>query len=319
MRVTGPVQEPGLAGVPLVVVPADDASDRAGRHLAHAARFTEPFRARRSAGIEHPVEDFLFTYYALSPGKLARWHPGAGAVLTGAAAEERAGWKDYRALDATERAALGLATDDPAVTADAGGFLARRSATVAFVRRLLGATASRPGQFGCFGLHEWAMVYRQGADERRHEALPLRLSAEQTDAVVEGHRIRCSHIDAFRFFTPEATGRNELQPTRHTQPDLEQPGCLHATMDLYKWAFTLLPLVPSELVLTALDLAADVREVDMRASPYDLAGHGLTPIRIETPAGKAEYVAAQRSFAERGADLRRRLLAELERVDARAR
>lgn len=319
MSATGLAPDRALAGLPLVVLPVADAQERADRHRDHATRYTEPHRARRSAGVKHPVADFLFTYYALSAGKLERWHPGAGAVLTGAAAEERAGWKDYRPLDAAERDALGLATDDAAVTADVGGFLARRSATVAFVRRLLGATASRPGQFGCFGLHEWAMVYRQGADERRHEALPLRLSAEQTDAVVESHRIRCSHIDAFRFFTAEATGRNELQPTRQTQPDLEQPGCLHATMDLYKWAFTLLPLVPSELVLTALDLAAAVREVDMRASPYDLAGHGLTPIRIETPTGKAEYVAAQRGFAERGADLRRRLLAELERVDPRAR
>ncbi|GGC90426.1 hypothetical protein GCM10011512_16710 [Tersicoccus solisilvae] len=302
--------------VGLVLVPDAMADDRAARHREHAARYTEPHRARRSAGIKHPVADFLFTYYALSPGKLERWHPGAGAVLTGAAAVERAAWKDHRSLDAAERDALGLSADEPAVTADVAGFLDRRSATVAFVRRLLGATASRPGQFGCFGLHEWAMVYRQDPDERRHEELPLRLSGEQTDAVVEAHRIRCSHIDAFRFFTPEATGRNELRPTRRTQPDLEQPGCLHATMDLYKWAFTLLPLVSSDLVLAALDLAADVREVDMRASPYDLSGHDLTPIRIETPAGKAEYVAAQRGFADRGAVLRRRLLAVLDRVTA---
>ncbi|MEH0109425.1 3-methyladenine DNA glycosylase [Tersicoccus sp. MR15.9] len=310
---TAPSPERARAGVPLVVLPAADATDRADRHLAHAARYTEPFRARRSAGIKHPVEDFLFTYYALSPGRLERWHPGAGSVLTGPAALERAVWKDHRTLDAAERERLGLTPDEPAVTADVEGFLARRSATVAFAARLLASTASRPGQFGCFGLHEWAMVYRQGADDRRHEQLPLRLGAEGTDAVVEGHRLRCTHIDAFRFFTPEATGRNELTPTRERQPDLEQPGCLHATMDLYKWAFSLLPLMPSELVLTALDLASDVREVDMRASPYDLTAHGLAPIQIETAAGKAEYVAAQRGFADRGADLRRLLLAELDR------
>ena len=74
----------------------------------------------------------------------------------------------------------------------------------------------------------------------RH-AVPLRLGQAGTDAVVEAHPIRCTHFDAFRFFTPPAVGRNRLQPTRETQPELEQPGCLHATMDLYKWAYKLEP------------------------------------------------------------------------------
>ena len=41
-------------------------------------------------------------------------------------------------------------------------------------------------------------------------------------------------------------------------------------MDLYKWAYKLGPLVESELVMDCLELAADARELDMRASPYDL-------------------------------------------------
>ena len=56
-------------------------------------------------------------------------------------------------------------------------------------------------------------------------------------------------------------------------------------------------------------LAADVRLLDMSASPYDLADAGYLPVAIETPEGKAEYVAAQRGFAERAAPLRTRLLA----------
>jgi len=55
-------------------------------------------------------------------------------------------------------------------------------------------------------------------------------------------------------------------------------------------------------------LARDIRALDMRASPYDLADLGYPPIRIETPAGRAEYTAAQRRFAERAAPLRQRLL-----------
>jgi hypothetical protein len=40
---------------------------------------------------------------------------------------------------------------------------------------------------------------------------------------------------------------------------------------------------------------------------------------VETPAGKQEYVAAQRSFAERGAPLRRRLIEECDRLSAQLR
>lgn len=48
--------------------------------------------------------------------------------------------------------------------------------------------------------------------------------------------------------------------------------------------------------------------MDRPLTPYDLAELGYPPVPIETPAGKAEYVAAQRVFAERGAALRRRLV-----------
>jgi hypothetical protein len=71
----------------------------------------------------------------------------------------------------------------------------------------------------------------------------------------------------------------------------------------------LAPAVPSDLIMDCFDLAREIRELDMRASPYDLSALGLQPVRIETPAGRAEYAAAQRGFAERGQALRRRLIA----------
>ena len=142
--------------------------------------------------------------------------------------------------------------------------------------------------------------------------MPLRLGADGTDRVVEGHRIRCSHFDAYRFFTQAAEPLNSLRPTRQDAPALEQPGCLHATTDLYKWAYKLTPAVPSELVADAFELARDVRELDMRASPYDLEALGYPPVRIETPEGKAQSVTAQRAFAERGAAVRTRLLDALD-------
>jgi hypothetical protein len=156
-------------------------------------------------------------------------------------------------------------------------------------------------------MHEWAMVYRLPAGEVRHSSWPLRLGTAETDLLVEQTPIRCSHFDAFRFFTPAARGLNLLHPTRNTQPDNEQPGCLHANMDLYKWAYKLAPLVPAELVVDCFELARDIRTLDMRASPYDLTELGYPPVRVETPEGRAEYAAAQREFAERAAPLRGRL------------
>src|SRR5207248_3119835 len=111
----------------------------------------------------------------------------------------------------------------------------------------------------------------------------LRLGHRGTDDVVESMQIRCSHHDAFRFFTAAALPRNAVQPRREDQISLEQPGCLHANMDLFKWAYKLDPFVPAELVADCFDLAVRVRELDMRASPYDLSGLGYTPVAIETP------------------------------------
>ncbi len=189
-----------------------------------------------------------------------------------------------------------------------------RRPLVGSLHRLLTATASRPPQLGCFGLHEWAMVYRLDQDEVRHATWPLRLGTSGTDEVVEGHRIACSHFDAYRFFTDAARPRNRLRPRRDDRADFEQPGCLHAGMDLYKHSFRLSPLVPSELVADCFELARDIRTLDMRASPYDLTELGYEPVRIETPEGKQEYVSAQRTFAERGAPLRARLADECVRL-----
>jgi hypothetical protein len=53
-----------------------------------------------------------------------------------------------------------------------------------------------------------------------------------------------------------------------------------------------------------LELAADARELDMRASPYDLTNLGFDPITVEEPAGRAEYVRRQGVISERAAPLR---------------
>ena len=267
----------------------------AAEHAERADRLTAGHRARRARGERHAIEDFLFEYYNTRPSLLRRWHPGAGVTLEPSAGgpAPHAAWRWY-AEDADGRVGL-----------DVESFLTDRRDTVAFVHRLLSATASRPAFTGCFGLHEWAMVYRQ--ERHRHE-LPLRLGQAATDAVVEAHPIRCTHYDAFRFFTPAAAPLNREQPTRSTQPDLEQPGCLHASMDCHKWALKLGPAVPGDLALDCFELARDVRLLDMQAAPYDLSSYGEPAVAVETPAGKAEYVARQRSLSARAAVLRARLV-----------
>ena len=271
------------------------------RRAAHEARvdaWVQPHLERRRNQVAHPVEDFLFGYYSQRPAALRRWHPGYGVALEDAGSY--AGLKGYDVH-------AGVAT----VSAE---HVAAKRTLLTTLRTLLAATASRPAQLGCFGMHEWAMVYRQPADQVRHGAWPLRLGGAGTDEVVESHRIGCSHFDAFRFFTDEARPRNTLQPRSDDRPAFEQPGCLHAGMDLYKHAYRLTPLVASELVADCFALARDIRVLDMRASPYDLSGLGYHPVQVETPAGKQEYVAAQRGFAVRGAPLRQRLVEECDRL-----
>jgi hypothetical protein len=79
-------------------------------------------------------------------------------------------------------------------------------------------------------------------------------------------------------------------------------------MDIYKWAYKLHPATPSELVADCFALAVAVRELDMRASPYDLTALGYSPVPVETAAGRAHYARAQAGFARRAAPLRERLI-----------
>ena len=268
-------------------------------HVDRIAARTDEHIARRMRQERHPVEDFLFTYYPFKPGQLKKWHPGPGVRL------ELADEQDRRYFD---RRWYRIDADGTTAEVDIESWRADRGDGAKFIASLLASTLHREANFGCFGIHEWAMVYRLSEDERRHQQVPLRLSPAETDAVVEGHRIQCSHHDAFRFFTAPARPLNTLQPSRSGMLDNEQPGCLHAGMDLYKWAMKISPIADSALVVDCFDLAADIRTLDMEASPYDLRGWGYGVVAVETAAGKAEYMRRQREFSARAQSLRQRLL-----------
>ncbi|MBM3688924.1 MAG: 3-methyladenine DNA glycosylase [Actinobacteria bacterium] len=265
--------------------------ERQRDHAERVRPWVEPRLERRRHGRRHPVDDFLFDYYTFRPGQLATWHPGVGVALTGEVSE----WEFVRGYAVGD----GRAHVDPkAIPFD----------SLRAFAELLRLTSQREPQHGCFGRHEWAMVYRLPQDEIRHAAWPLRVAAQEIADVVESSPLRCTHFDAFRFYSPGARPLNVVTPTRATQPDLEQPGCLHATMDLYKWAFRSYPVVGADLTADCFELAREVRNVDMRVAPYDLTPLGLAPIHIETAEGRAEFVRHQKAFALRGADLRQRLL-----------
>ncbi|WP_306515891.1 hypothetical protein [Corynebacterium sp.] len=260
------------------------------RSQAHLRRAEQRLERYRNPGTKHPIYDFLFEYYPVRPTHLKSWHPGFGAALAGD--PPHAQWRDYH------RTARG-------VELDLAAFWQRRGSAIDYIGNLLSRTAARPARFDCFGLHEWAMVYR--TDNPRHD-LPLRLGQARTDEVVEKHNLRCSHYDAYRFFTPPARPLNLTVLRREDQPECDQGGCVHVTMDLYKWAWKLGPLVPGELLHECFDLAVAARELDMEASPYDCRDWGLGVVAIETTAGKNEYVRRQRMLAERAEPIRHRLI-----------
>ena len=274
------------------------------RQRAYADRvepLVAPHEVRRARGQSHPVEDFLFMYYVYRPNQLRRWHPGAEVALRGADDAPHRDWPHYR----FGPGGLGV---------DIAGFAERRRGIVLFVRRLMRSTLDRAGSYSCFGAHEWAMVYRQSPAERRHDTWPLRADADRIAAVVEQRPLVCTHVDAFRFFTDAARPLNHRQLQRDDQLASEQPGCLHAGMDLYKWAYKLVPITSSDLVLDCFELARRIRYVDMQASPYDLSALGVEPIEIDTVAGRTTYTRKQREFAAAAAPLRRRLLAAVDLV-----
>ncbi|GAB20035.1 hypothetical protein GOEFS_105_00460 [Gordonia effusa NBRC 100432] len=299
-----------------VLMSADSWRAAAQRHRTRVDELIGDYLAARRRGAKHPVIDFLFTYYPYRPVLLQRWHPGFGVVLADADGRTHP-YADQRGY---ERVGDGVTVSQ--------AYLRKRATTIAYTSELLSATASRPARLGCFGLHEWAMVYRGAGSEASgpnttsagseasgpnmtaapQHSVPLRLGVDGTDRVVESMSLQCTHYDAFRFFTEPAVGRNSAPLTRASQVDFEQPGCLHASMDLYRLTAKLMPLIDSGLLLRTFELAYAAREIDMRASPYDLRDYGYAPIAIETAAGRAEYVRAQTVVAEQGSRLRTELL-----------
>ncbi len=290
-----------MAGGALNAMHASPSQWRSARSafLAELEPFAAAREERRSHHVVHPVDDFLFDYYALRASHLRRWSPGPGVVLLGA----------YR--NEVDRGQVFIERDG-GLTLPA--YPAHRREFLDWLVGYLRVVAERPLALGCFGMHEWAMVYR--TDEVRHGKTPLRLAPDAIAELVESTELRCTHFDAFRFFTPAAVPRNRIALTRAATVEHDQPGCVHVTMDLFRYALKLAPWCPSELFGQTFHLARTARDIDMRASPYDLRHYGLEPIPVETREGRDEYVAAQRELASKAEPLRARLLSLCEQLQS---
>lgn len=279
---------------PFVLTPAEWRA-RAQAHLERVQRWTRPRRERRSRQEAHPVYDFLFQYYKYSAAKLEAWHPGPNeGVVDTPEARERFNAPTYHAADGV-------------ILRDASALTPPGRKRLDEVMHVLTATRDRPANFGCYGVHEWAMVFG-GHDVRHADVTPLRLPQDQIDAFVESRPVACSHFDAFRFFAPDAQPLNRVPLEWSSRHDMEQPGCIHANMDLYRWAYTSMPWIGSDLLWRCFELAIDLRVLDMQASPYDLRPLGFDPIRVETREGRAEYQWRQRELSARASVLRDRLI-----------
>lgn len=268
---------------------------RQAAHLERVQVLADRFAERRSHGTTHPVEDFLFTYYHVSPAKLKQWVPPLGVAIEVMSEDlQECPWL------CSER----FLAEKGRVCLDVACLTGHTRQLAAWVRDLCDRVQHRPARFRCLGLHEWAMVYRLPVEEVRHHGYELRLSPGELAAFVESQALCCTHYDAFRFFTPEASPRNAFTPALETRLEMEQGGCLHTNMDLYKWSGKLLPWCGSDLVGECFGLAWKARQLDMRASPYEFRSLGYDPIRVETSEGRADYERQQRDIAETALALR---------------
>lgn len=276
----------------------DEWKEKRSEHRQMIARMLDDYLEKRSRQQKDPVMDFLFEYYAFRPSHLRRWSPGIGTLLING---DEVDWSFNE-----------MATIGEDCFLDITHFSADRISSLKWILNVLKKSLDRKPSFGCFGMHEWAMVYK--AKHIRHDYLSLRMEMDELAEFVESRPLVCTHFDAFRFFTEDAKPKNKFELNRDKFSEMEQPGCLHTNMDLYKWAFKMYPWISGDTLRRAFKLAVETRVIDMKASPYDLRQRGLEPIKIETEEGRAQYVKEQKAIFEKAQPVRKELIKEYEQL-----
>lgn len=282
----------------MITLKTNEWKTRAKEHWELLSPMADAFVARRKAGKIHPVHDFLFTYYGLSPQKLKQWVPSFVQNI------------EFDFYDLGQYPWLNdfwYQTDSGILSCNRKKLTPNMLGLASFVANLCRNILDRQSRFGCFGLHEWAMVYKCPQSNIRYQDRPLRLSQVELARFVESQKLCCTHYDAFRFFTEEAKPLNLLNPVLETRLQMEQGGCVHANMDLYKWSTKLWPWVGSDFIAKSFFFAVECRELDMRASPYDLTLDGFSPICVENEEGRKLYQKEQQILADKAIPLRQEL------------
>lgn len=289
---------------------------RFGRKKGTKLNTDTSLKTRMHAVKQNPIYNFLHTYYRYSTLELQKWSPGRDCLLEGASKSDHGNILSEAFLSYNSDGCIyTTASMNQALQPVEGDPNSRYGwINLATMRDVLKATTERPPFLSCYGLHEWAMLYsgrNQQSLQKHQQQLNFRLSQKDINSVVESGKLRCTHFDAWRFFHPDSQEYNIINPlSRKTQADYEQPGCIHANMDLFKYAFTLYPLVPAKLLLESLQLAIKCRKIDMRASPYDVTAFDDCehPICVETKEGKMEYMTVQAQLAEEAVPIRAAIL-----------
>lgn len=265
-------------------------------HEQRVDALIDDYLEARSRQEKNPVMDFLFEYYAFRPSNLRKWSPGIDVTLS------FSGFEDLPEVSE-------MTIENNTAFVDPTLFPEKRISSLKWMLGMLENTQQSRPSFGCFGMHEWAMVYK--SENPRHSQVPMRMEPDELAEFVESRPLLCTHFDAFRFFTKPAQPMNRFELSREKFHETEQPGCIHSNMDLYKWAFKMYPWIPSSLILDAFELAVEARYIDMQASPYDLRDQGLEPIKIETDSGRKEYKQKQEMIFEKGLPIRERVIEQM--------
>ena len=301
-----------------------------GKHrrvvLANSTQIVIPEKISRWTALnpQHPVYNFLIEYYGLKGIKgvkrLARWSPkpeGDGILLEGATQDD---------LVASTLHLRGAVLQDDGILYSPSTFFSskdvdddatmiRAAAPYLWYRAVLQQTLAAEPVLHCHGLHEWAMQYQpagapEPASAKYQSHLLLRVDRAVINEAVERKGVRCTHVDALRYFAPAAAVLNHhgavLQ--RMDQLRLEQPACVHAHMDLLKLALRLEPFCDAVLLHRVLEVALSARSLDVAASPYDATMYGVGIVPIETEAGRAEYRLRQAELMRTAEPVRRDLL-----------
>jgi hypothetical protein len=288
---------------PKKIISYSEFQQRKEYHTTKVSDLLADYLSNKNLGKKQPVLDFLFEYYFFKPSLLQRYSPG---IEIGINAE---------IIDPLDKSLFEL---NHFIEENGIWFLSKNSipenriTSIHWVIELLIQTNKNEAQFGCLGLHEWAMVYKEENDLRH--SLPLRLDNTEIRTLVESKPLKCTHFDAFRFFTEHSRPLNKVQLNKDNRLQMEQSGCIHTTMDIYRWAHKFYPWIASERITEAFELAVEARTIDMQASPYDVSLIGLTPIKIESKSGAEEYISKQKQLNEKGKKLRALLIQDLTKL-----